>query len=86
LFFNGTTVSCHSIVPSHSSTDESYVRLMVLLTCMPSRSLLQFQLTQLPRSTPTIVNSLGHSPNYTQLLTVLSLSAFDDGIYLTYGY
>jgi hypothetical protein len=72
LFFNGTTVSCHSIVPSHTSTDESYVRLMVSLTCMPSRSLLRFQLTQLPRSTPTIVNSLGHSPNYTQLLTVRS--------------
>lgn len=34
LFFNGTTVGCDSIVPSHTSSDESYVRLMVLRTCI----------------------------------------------------
>jgi hypothetical protein len=43
-------------------------------------------LTHLTRSTPTIVNALGHSPNYTQLLTVRSFSSTKGRIYLTYRY
>ena len=88
LFFNGTMVRRHSIVPSLvTSIDQSFVRYMVSPTCTYSRVLSTYALTltHLSRSTPTIVNALGHSPNYTQLLTVRSFSTPLIGrIYLSY--
>ena len=74
LFLNGTMVRPRSIVLSVAKIIDHLVitRHLVLPTCIYSWHTLHFlhKLTCLTRSTPTIVNALGHSPNYTQLLTV----------------
>ena len=75
LFFNGATVRGRGArrYISLTNIDELFVRSMVSPTCIYSLCPLQFRSpTHLPRSTPTIVNALGHSANYTQLLTVRS--------------
>jgi hypothetical protein len=84
LFFDGTAVSCRSI-----SLQPLVNRLLDIwssqLVFSPSvLSIFTHTLTHLIRSTPTIVNALGHSPNYTQLLTVRSFSTPEGRIYLSY--
>jgi hypothetical protein len=70
LFFDGTAVSCRSISlqPLVNRLLDIWSRQLVFSPSV--LSIFTHTLTHLIRSTPTIVNALGHSPNYTQLLTV----------------
>jgi hypothetical protein len=87
LFFDGTLVRCRSIVPTvvqvlTNRLSAIWSRQLVFIPGVVSN--FAHTLTHLTRSTPTIVNALGYSPNRTQLLTVRSFSTTKGRTYLTH--